>query len=277
MQTPCTCTPGQAALFFVPVMVMQMVSNLWHPYTYLEEVRDHLRSAYPYWNRSQGADHVFFLTTDRAGCWKPHAIKESIILTTLGFPAPEAYFGFEQRLRWPRQGPQRRNNAYDTRRGSPATELDCYVPGKDVVVPVDAIVGPAELSKLPRPGATFACRPPRQAKTLLFMGGAMSNMGRIEYSQGVRQATAPTQQGAAALCSRDDRPHAAMAAALCSCGCDPVQQALSRLLVSAHRRSTGSTPITATSCWAAPSPTTICATASSASRPRAGAGAGGSR
>ena len=81
-----------------------------------------------------------------------------------GFPAPEAYFGFESRLRWPPRGPQRRNNAYDTRRGSPATELDCYVPGKDVVVPVDAIVGRSELPKLPRPGATFACRPPRKAK-----------------------------------------------------------------------------------------------------------------
>jgi hypothetical protein len=213
--------PEQAALFFVPVMVMQMVStlwltnpspnpspcptpsptpspspnpnpnqvsNLWHPYKYLEEVKDHLVHAYPYWNRSQGADHVFFLTTDRAGCWKPFAIKESIIITTLGFPAAEAYFGFESRLRWPRKGPQRRNNAYDTRRGSAATELDCYVPGKDVVVPVDAIVGQAEAAKLPRPGATFACRPPRKAKVLLFMGGAMSNMGRVEYSQGVRQA-----------------------------------------------------------------------------------------
>ena len=90
MQTPCTCTPGQAALFFVPVMVMQMVSNLWHPYKYLEEVRDHLRDSYPYWNRSRGADHVFFLTTDRAGCWKPFAIKESIIITTLGAAAAAA-------------------------------------------------------------------------------------------------------------------------------------------------------------------------------------------
>ena len=51
--------PEQAALFFVPVMVMQMVSNLWHPYKYLEEVKEHLVHAYPYWNRSQGRDHVF--------------------------------------------------------------------------------------------------------------------------------------------------------------------------------------------------------------------------
>ena len=180
--------PEQAALFFVPVMVMQMAGNLWHPYKYLAEIKEHLVHAYPYWNRSNGADHVFFLTTDRAGCWKPFAIQNAIVVTYLGFPAAEAYFGFEDRLKWPRQGPNRRNNAYDVRRGSPATELDCYVPGKDVVVPVDAVISPTEEAKLPKPREDFRCRNPTKAKVLLFMGGAMANMGRVEYSQGVRQA-----------------------------------------------------------------------------------------
>ena len=130
--------PEEAALFFVPVMVMQMAGDLWHPYKFLERIVAHVSLAYPFWNRSAGTDHVFFLTTDRGGCWKPWALQHSIIVSYFGFTAPEAYFGFESRLRWPRKGPQRRNNAYDTRRGSPATELDCYVPGKDVVVPVDA-------------------------------------------------------------------------------------------------------------------------------------------
>ena len=129
------------------------------------------------------------------GCWKPFAIQQSIIITYLGFPASEAYFGFEERLRWPRQGPNRRNNAYDVRRGSPATELDCYVPGKDVVVPVDAVISQDELRKLPRPAVPFTCRPPQRAKTLMFMGGAMSNMGRVEYSQGVRQASRNPRPG----------------------------------------------------------------------------------
>jgi hypothetical protein len=83
--------PEHAALFFVPAMVMQMAGNLWHPYKYLEEARDahpglapstssqvrnYLRGAYPYWNRSSGTDHVFFLTTDRSGCWKPKALEQ---------------------------------------------------------------------------------------------------------------------------------------------------------------------------------------------------------
>ena len=33
----------QAALFFVPVMVMQMAGNLWHPYKFLESIVHHVR------------------------------------------------------------------------------------------------------------------------------------------------------------------------------------------------------------------------------------------
>jgi len=145
-----------------------------------------LRHAYPYWNRSAGTDHIFFLTTDRGGCWKPWALQHSMIISYLGFRASEAYFGFEERLEWPRRGPQTRNNAYSTRRGAESLGLDCYVAHKDVVVPVDANIGPKEEAKLPAPGTPFACkRGPH--KVLLFMGGSMQNMGRIEYSQGVRQ------------------------------------------------------------------------------------------
>lgn len=174
----------------MPVMPMQMAGNLWHPYDFLANTARHLQAEYPYWNRSRGEDHIFFLTTDRAGCWKPFEIQHSIILTYLGFPAAEAYFGFEERLRWGADpaGPQRRNNAYDTRPGSPATELPCYVPGKDVVVPVDSMVRAGEEEKLPAPGAPYVCAGRTGKRTVLHMGGSMSNMGRVEYSQGVRQA-----------------------------------------------------------------------------------------
>jgi len=179
--------PEAAAIFVVPVMVMQMAGNLWHPYEFLTKTRHLLEHAYPYWNRSAGTDHMFFLTTDRAGCWKPWAIQHSLIVTYLGFRASEAYFGFEERLKWPRQGPNDRNNAYSIKRGSEALGLDCYVEGKDVVVPVDAAIGGTEEAKLPVHGTPFACkRGPH--KVLLFMGGSMQNMGRVEYSQGVRQA-----------------------------------------------------------------------------------------
>ena len=77
--------PEAAALFFVPVMVMQMAGNLWHPYEFLKQTVTHLSHNYPYWNRTAGTDHIFFLTTDRAGCWKPWAVQNSLIITYLGF------------------------------------------------------------------------------------------------------------------------------------------------------------------------------------------------
>ena len=150
--------PEQAALFFVPVMVMQMAGNLWHPYEFLRKTVHHLQHAYPFWNRSAGTDHIFFLTTDRGGCWKPWALQHSLIISYLGFRASEGYFGFEERLMWPRQGPNNRNNAYSIKRGSEALDLDCYVPGKDVVVPVDANLGSAEEAKLPIHDVPFACK-----------------------------------------------------------------------------------------------------------------------
>ena len=52
-------------------------------------------------------------------------------------------------------------------------------------MPVDALIGDAEERKLHPPGAPYTCNTAR--RTLMFMGGSMSNMGRIEYSQGVRQ------------------------------------------------------------------------------------------
>ena len=71
---------------------------------------------------------------------------------------------------WPRQGPNARNNAYSVKKGSEALGLDCYVEGKDVVVPVDALIGKAEEAKLPAPSAPFACKR-GPFKVLLFMGG----------------------------------------------------------------------------------------------------------
>jgi len=36
--------PEQAALFLVPVMPMQMLGNLWHPYDFLTDTARHVAS-----------------------------------------------------------------------------------------------------------------------------------------------------------------------------------------------------------------------------------------
>ena len=157
-----------------------------------------LSHEYPFWNRSGGADHVFFLTTDRGGCWRPWATQHSLIVSYLGFRAAEGYFGFEERLKWPRQPANDRNNAYSVRRGSEALGLDCYTAGKDVVVPVDAAIGGAEEAKLPAPKQPFACkRGPH--KVLLFMGGSMTTPGLEELRSPTHDSrrAAPVWQGPA--------------------------------------------------------------------------------
>jgi len=57
-------------------------------------------------------------------------------------------------------------------------------------VPVDTEVKAADQAKSPRPGAPYQCAGRAGKLKLLHMGGSMQNMGRIEYSQGVRQRIA---------------------------------------------------------------------------------------
>lgn len=56
--------PEDAALFFVPVFPVAEKGNLFHPYTFLDNIISYIRAAHPYWDRSNGTDHIFFLTGD---------------------------------------------------------------------------------------------------------------------------------------------------------------------------------------------------------------------
>jgi hypothetical protein len=42
--------------------------NLFHANLHMERVIGYISSAYPFWNQSQGRDHVFWLTLDRGAC-----------------------------------------------------------------------------------------------------------------------------------------------------------------------------------------------------------------
>jgi hypothetical protein len=49
------------------------------------EVLDWLRTTYPYWNRTGGADHVWLFSHDEGGCWAPSEVyNNSIVLTHWG-------------------------------------------------------------------------------------------------------------------------------------------------------------------------------------------------
>lgn len=56
--------PEAAVLFFVPVIPVNIGSNLWDPRRFLDLVVTYLSGRHPYWNRTGGADHVFFTTQE---------------------------------------------------------------------------------------------------------------------------------------------------------------------------------------------------------------------
>lgn len=54
--------PEAAALFFVPILPNHIGGNLWDPRHFFSLVVRFIDTRYPYWNRTDGADHVFFTT-----------------------------------------------------------------------------------------------------------------------------------------------------------------------------------------------------------------------
>ena len=69
--------PAAAALYFVPVFPNYIGGNLWDPRTFLSLVVRYIAVRYPYWNRTGGADHVFF-TTQASSCM--HTLETHLLL-----------------------------------------------------------------------------------------------------------------------------------------------------------------------------------------------------
>lgn len=77
--------PEEAALFFVPVMISQLGTNTWNPTWYLKDIVQYLSHTYPYWNRTEGADHVFFTTQDMGGCQTPRVVQNAVVVSLFGW------------------------------------------------------------------------------------------------------------------------------------------------------------------------------------------------
>ena len=55
-----------------------------HTANMLLEAKRWLQQAWPHWNRTQGADHVWLVTHDEGSCWVPSELRSSIILSHWG-------------------------------------------------------------------------------------------------------------------------------------------------------------------------------------------------
>ncbi|KAI3430530.1 hypothetical protein D9Q98_005123 [Chlorella vulgaris] len=75
--------PAEANLFFVPALSWAYAGNQLNS-RHLDLVIDHINSSYPFWNRTGGKDHFFWLTNDRGACALTGLAQPAIKLTHFG-------------------------------------------------------------------------------------------------------------------------------------------------------------------------------------------------
>ncbi|EFN51266.1 hypothetical protein CHLNCDRAFT_141180 [Chlorella variabilis] len=154
--------PSEANLFFVPALSWSYGGNALNA-VHLDLVADHIASHYPYWNRSQGRDHIFWLTNDRGACALTGRTEAAIKLTHFGLNTINISVGW---------GPGAATNP----------ENACYNPLRDVVAPPFDDMA-RELMEVSR---KLSVEDIIAAKTsLFFFSGAVSNDS--EYSGNTRQ------------------------------------------------------------------------------------------
>eukprot|EP00775_Hariotina_reticulata_P012387 gene12387-12521_t len=203
-----TLNPEEADFFYVPAYTSCFMFPIFgwadYPWWYsaggprvshmavmLLELKRHIQQTYPYWNRTQGRDHIWLATHDEGACWFPTEVyNHSIILT-----------------HWGRMDADHTSNTayeldnYSTVKfdnysqhlgmGSPDskpiswTELTaghaCYTPGKDLVMP--SAKSPMHYRWSPLLGA-----PAQHRSTLLYFRGDVGKKRLHNYSRGIRQA-----------------------------------------------------------------------------------------
>ncbi|PNW85856.1 hypothetical protein CHLRE_03g202550v5 [Chlamydomonas reinhardtii] len=162
-----TENPYEAHLFYVPALNFFYSGNLRPPEYHLEAVMDHVKTAWPFYNRSGGRDHFIFLTGDRGACHMPRDMQDSMIKVV--------HFGMQkQGLNWTSMEHNK--------------EYGCIRMRQDLVVPPHPndhkplwpVGAAAYFQRIAAAGGHDAGR----NITFLFAGG----VGEGEYSGGTRQA-----------------------------------------------------------------------------------------
>eukprot|EP00775_Hariotina_reticulata_P001698 gene1698-2044_t len=207
-----TLDPEQADFFYVPVYAacfMEAVAGWadapwWHTqsessvkqgvFMHLDAL-NWIRTTYPYWNASNGANHIWLFAHDEGACWAPTEIyNRSIILSQWGRLAPPAYKSKNGPVtesltsRWeynynklePLDDPLAPPGGY----GAYITNHPCYTPGKDLVLP--AFKPPTRYHASPFMGGSKS--PDRDI--LLLLRGDLGASRPAAYSSGIRQQLA---------------------------------------------------------------------------------------
>ncbi|KAL4449410.1 hypothetical protein ABPG77_007054 [Micractinium sp. CCAP 211/92] len=79
--------PSAAHMFFIPAMNYAYSGNLGLANEHLSAVIDHIKHAYPYWNRTGGRDHFFWMTNDRGACYLSGEALDAVKIVHFGSSA----------------------------------------------------------------------------------------------------------------------------------------------------------------------------------------------
>ncbi|GAX86293.1 hypothetical protein CEUSTIGMA_g13705.t1 [Chlamydomonas eustigma] len=174
-----TENPNEANMFFVPALVYFYAGNLGNPLPHLRKVVKYISTTYPFWNRTGGKDHFWWMTGDQGACWMPEDLMRN--------PIKLVHFGLTgSNLTW-RDPP--RDLHLDK-------EYGCILPERDIVTP------PVVHNKFPNTGKSIDLfktilenrgSDARLRKLLLFFAGAFQ-MTDMMYSGGARQGLNTTFQ-----------------------------------------------------------------------------------
>ncbi|KAF8062027.1 glucuronosyltransferase [Scenedesmus sp. PABB004] len=161
-----TENPWEASLFYVPALSYAYSAANGDVTEHLRRVMTWVAGAHPFFNRTSGKDHFFWLPNDRGACWIDPAdplLGGPIKVTHFGYAAPDGGLPGDFAL-MPRRG------------------AACHVPLRDVVA-APYFAGQEALAK-----ETYAAFDPATVPSgrLLFFAGAI-NRDRPEHSGGVRQ------------------------------------------------------------------------------------------
>eukprot|EP00877_Chromochloris_zofingiensis_P008502 jgi/Chrzof1/3905/Cz13g12240.t1 len=196
-----TLDPEEADFFYVPAYLSCYLWPVhgwadfpsWYTYSHraprvshsavmILELKRWLQQAYPYWNRTQGSDHIFLFSHDEGACWAPTEVyNTSIILTHWG--RLDQHHTSGSAFHMDNYTQERYDSATDElKRGWQhlITGHPCYTPGKDLVIP--ALKRPHQYRFSPLVGA-----PLQHRTTLLYFRGDVGTTRAPHYSRGIRQ------------------------------------------------------------------------------------------
>ncbi|EFJ41257.1 acetylglucosaminyltransferase [Volvox carteri f. nagariensis] len=161
-----TENPYEANLFYIPMLAYFYIANVRNPVPQVTLALDYVRTKWPFYNRTGGRDHFYFLTGDRGACSTPRWLQDSCIKLV--------HFGL--------QGEELPGT------GVPNREYGCVQVKRDLVIP------PINLFTDLVPSETQAYYKwlvskkgyDSNRKLLFFFAGGVGQVP--EYSGGVRQA-----------------------------------------------------------------------------------------